>query len=170
MIPRFGEPPEARRHRLRPGAYALLVRDGRVLLTLQHAPQREYQLPGGGIDPGESQQQALHREVLEETGWRIGYLRHLGSYRRFCFMPDYDFWAEKLCTIWLARPVLRMGPPREPGHDAIWAPIWQVPSLLVDAGSRAFALRHLDHGGGTGGAGRRSISTAEMSSWRRPPA
>lgn len=139
MIPRFGPPPDRRAYRLRPGAYALLIRDGRALLTLQDAPVPEFQLPGGGIDPGESPLAALHREVREETGWRIGQARRLGSYRRFCYMPDYDFWAEKLCSVWLARPVLRLGPPDEPGHEAHWLPLARVPALLPDPGSRAFA-------------------------------
>ena len=73
MIPRYGTPREAgRRYTLRRGAYAILWRDGRVLLTHQDEPWPEFQLPGGGIDPGESPLRALHREVFEETGIRIG--------------------------------------------------------------------------------------------------
>lgn len=146
MIPRFGPPPGARAYRLRPGAYALLMRDGFALLTYQQAPEPEFQLPGGGIDPGESPLRALHREVAEETGWSIGGCRRLGAYRRFCFMPDYDFWAEKLCSVWIARPVLRLGPPREPGHQAHWVPLDRVAGLLPDPGSRAFVATALRHG------------------------
>ncbi len=137
MIPRYGTPPGRRAYRLRPGAYALLIRDGAALLTFQHAPEPEFQLPGGGIDLGESALAALHREVREETGWRIGYPRRFGAYRRFCYMPDYGFWAEKLCSIWLARPVARLGTPSEPGHEAHWVPLAQVTGLLPDPGSRA---------------------------------
>ena len=35
-------------------------------------------------------------------------------------MPEYDMWAEKLCHIYLARPVRPHGPPTEPGHIALW--------------------------------------------------
>ncbi|MDF3853191.1 NUDIX domain-containing protein [Paracoccus sp. P2] len=146
MIPRFGTPPGRRAHRLRPGAYGLLIRDGAALLTFQQAPAPEFQLPGGGIDPGESPLAALHREVREETGWSIGNPRRLGAYRRFCHMPDYGFWAEKLCTLWLARPVVRLGAPSEPGHEAHWVPLRQVAELLPDPGSRALvraALRRI---------------------------
>ncbi|MDQ7776435.1 NUDIX domain-containing protein [Paracoccus aminovorans] len=146
MIPRFGPPPGARDYRLRPGAYALLIRGDAALLTFQRAPVPEFQLPGGGIDPGESPLCALHREVAEETGWSIGGCRRLGAYRRFCFMPDYGFWAEKLCSVWIARPVLRRGPPREAGHEAHWVPLDQVARLLPDPGGRAFVTAALQRG------------------------
>ena len=91
-----------------------MIREGDdVLVTEQEAPQREFQLPGGGIDPGEGALRALHRECLEETGWRIRVLRRLGAFQRFAYLPEYDLWARKVCHIYLARPVLRHGePPR----------------------------------------------------------
>ena len=72
MIPRFGKPPEAgQKYTRRPGAYAILLRGSDMLVTYQGAPHDEFQLPGGGIDAGESPLVALHREVFEETGLSI---------------------------------------------------------------------------------------------------
>lgn len=145
MIRRYGNPPRpGQRHHLRPGAYGLLVRDGRLLLTHQATPEPEFQLPGGGIAPGETGLRALHREVFEETGWSIGAVRHLGSYRRFAFMPDYDRFAEKLCHVWIARPVLRLSAPIEPHHSIRWAGPDRAMDLLADPGARAF-LRRFRH-------------------------
>jgi len=139
MIRRFGQSREpGRQYRRRPGAYAVLWRGGRVLLTHQAEPWSEFQLPGGGIDPGESPLQALHREVLEETGWRIGGARRLGAFRRFTFMPEYDLWAEKLCTIYLARPVRQISPPLEPGHTAYFIAPDLAVDLLGNPGDAAF--------------------------------
>ena len=142
MIRRYGNPPQpGQPYRLRPGAYGLLARDGRLLLTRQAAPEPEFQLPGGGIDEGESALRALHREVFEETGWTIGNSRWLGSYRRFAFMPDHGRFAEKLCHVWIARPIRRLSAPTEPHHSAQWASPQAALDLLADPGARAFLAR-----------------------------
>lgn len=139
MIRRIDQPPQAgRQYRRRPGAYAVLMREGRVLLTHQATPWPEYQLPGGGIDPGEHPVPALHREVAEETGWSMQLVRRLGAFRRFTYMPEYDLWAEKLCTVYLARPILCLGPPTEPGHTAVWASPEAAVGLLANPGDRMF--------------------------------
>ncbi len=140
MIRRYGEAVKSgQRYRHRPGVYAILPLGGDLLLTCQQADPDDIQLPGGGIDPGESPLQALHREVFEETGWRIAGPRRLGAFRRFVFMPDYDMWGEKLCTIYLARPVRPHGPPREDGHRAVLLPARFAADRIGNAGDRAFA-------------------------------
>ncbi len=141
MIPVHGVREAGRRYRLRPGAYALLLREGRVLLTHQREPDDEFQLPGGGIDPGETPLAALHREVYEETGWRIGPARRLGAFRRFVFMPEYDLWAEKLCTVYLARPIRRLGLPTEPGHSVHWKRPRDAAALVGNPGDAALVRR-----------------------------
>ncbi|WP_172297882.1 NUDIX hydrolase [Pseudoruegeria sp. HB172150] len=140
MIRRYGEAVKPGvTYRRRPGVYALLPRDGGLLVTHQQEPQPEFQLPGGGIDPGESPVAALHREVFEETGWRIASPRRVGAYRRFTYMPEYDLWAEKVCHIYVAHPVRRHGPPTEPGHTAFWMDVVTATELLASEGDRAFA-------------------------------
>ncbi|MCE6952263.1 NUDIX hydrolase [Cereibacter sphaeroides] len=144
MIRRYGEAVQAgRRYRRRPGVYAVLLKGSEILTTFQEQPVPEFQLPGGGIDPGEHPVTALHREVREETGWRIGALRQIGAFRRFTYMPEYDLWAEKLCTIYVARPVRPLGPPTEPGHHAVWLPVEEALLRLGNAGDRAMLAQAL---------------------------
>lgn len=145
MIRRYGEAViRDQTYHMRPGAYAILTRGNNVLVTFQEEPLPEIQLPGGGIDPGESALQALHREVLEETGWSITQPRRLGAFRRFTFMPEYDRWSEKICHIYIARPALRHGPPREPGHTAFWLEASEAVGAIASDGDRAFMLRLFD--------------------------
>lgn len=138
MIRRYGVPPvRGVRYTLRPGAYAILPRGDEMLLTFQEAPHSEFQLPGGGIDPGEGAITALHREVIEETGWSIARPRRLGAFRRFVYMPEYAINAEKLCHIYIAHPVRQVSDPREDGHSAAWMPNATAVAMVSNDGDRA---------------------------------
>jgi 8-oxo-dGTP diphosphatase len=136
---RYGEPViPGKSYRTRPGVYAVILEGRDVLVTEQAEPQPEIQLPGGGIDPGEGALGALHRECLEETGWRIAVERRLGAFQRYAYMPEYDLWARKVCHVYLARPVRRHGAPAEPGHRALWMPIETAVGLVAVEGDRRF--------------------------------
>lgn len=143
MIKRVGQPPKANQsYRIRAGAYAILPLKGRFLMTAQTAPEFDVQLPGGGIDPGESPLQALHREVLEEIGWRIARPRRLGAFRRFVYMPDYDMWAEKLCHVYVAHPVRQITDPVEPDHATLVLSAPEAIAVLGNDGDRMFLSRY----------------------------
>ena len=74
------EGPEAPETRVVVGA--AIIRDGRVLACRRTAPPRAaglWELPGGKVEPGESREGALVREIAEElqldievTGWLDG--------------------------------------------------------------------------------------------------
>lgn len=81
----------------------------RILLMRAEVPEGTHDLwltPGGGMEPDESQQQALQREIWEETGQRVGDLtppvwtrRHTYQFRgatieqheTFYFVPTAPF-------------------------------------------------------------------------------
>lgn len=70
--------------------------DGRLLLIRRgNEPGRGlWSVPGGRVEPGESQHTALVREMLEETGLAVRPGRLVGSVRRGRYLiTDY------LCTI-----------------------------------------------------------------------
>ncbi|MDB5629632.1 MAG: hydrolase [Tardiphaga sp.] len=54
-------------------ASAIVFRDGRILLVRRaHDPGRgRWSVPGGRVEHGETLEQAVHREVAEETGLAI---------------------------------------------------------------------------------------------------
>ncbi|WP_298916109.1 NUDIX hydrolase [uncultured Roseobacter sp.] len=143
MMIRVGHAPRAdRRYVTRPGAYAVLPLNGGVLLTVQLGERADIQLPGGGIDKGESSIRALHREVMEETGWRIAKPRKLGAFKRFVFMPEYDIWAEKICHVFVARPVYQVAAPTEADHQSLWMSPERAAESLGNDGDRLFLARY----------------------------
>lgn len=57
---------------MRRAVRAIVVRDGKILLIHRNKFGSEYYtLPGGGIDAGETAEQALKREVQEECGFTV---------------------------------------------------------------------------------------------------
>ena len=49
----------------RPAAYGIVIHDGKILLTKENG---KFHLPGGGVELGEDPEDAVVREIREETG------------------------------------------------------------------------------------------------------
>ena len=136
---RFGPAPVAgQTYRDRPGAYAVIVSGGEVLLAEQGGALL---LPGGGIEAGESVLAALHREIREETGWRVAPVRRLGTFQRYAWLQEEERWCRKIAHIHLCRAVRRLGPPVEPDHVPVWVRAGLAVDLLYQDGERVFAAR-----------------------------
>ena len=74
--------PDAPLH-IRPSVRGIVIRDGKVLMV--HSRKYDYyKFPGGGIEAGEDHNEALCREVREETGFEVlpGSIREYGLVRR----------------------------------------------------------------------------------------
>lgn len=52
-------------------AYAFIVDGGQILLTWYNGATPQWTLPGGGVEFEESIEEAVVREVLEETGFEV---------------------------------------------------------------------------------------------------
>lgn len=71
----FGEKIAGAVYYNRPGAYLVDFRAGSIAVVRN---SRGMYLPGGGIKPMESREDALRRECLEETGRRVQLQRYIG--------------------------------------------------------------------------------------------
>ena len=119
---------------LRVAAYAVVVRDGAVLLARYTGsdPPR-WSLPGGGLDHGEDPRDAAVREVEEETGYRVE-LRQLltvESFRALLERPTGPVDHQSVCILYTAEVVGGALRPEVGGTSdtAAWIPLPEVRRL-----------------------------------------
>ena len=72
-VPQFGAQLEGRIYRDRPAVFGIAERDGEIALVRVEKPGHGawIDLPGGAVDPGEGETEALVREFGEETGLAV---------------------------------------------------------------------------------------------------
>ena len=93
---------------------AAVVRDGRVLAARRTRPEAaagRWELPGGKVEPGESAEAALVRELVEELGCTVEVLGWLAGVA--------PIGADHELTVAHARLLDGEPEPREDGHDAL---------------------------------------------------
>ena len=90
---------------------AAIVREGRVLAARRSSPAAlagGWEFPGGKVEPGETERQALVRECVEELGVRVRLGERVG--------PDTELPAGRTLKVWLAaiEPANRSGGGTDP--------------------------------------------------------
>ena len=73
-------------------AVRAIILEGHRLLMVYSPVNGDYKFPGGGIEPGESHEQALAREVQEECGAALaGIQKALGQVHEYDFAQEPEF-------------------------------------------------------------------------------
>jgi 8-oxo-dGTP diphosphatase len=144
----------------RVAAYAVVVERERLLLTRlseRTGAGGRWNLPGGGLDPGESPAAAVVREVAEETGQVVDDVRLVEVMSQHWVGPSVrgveDYHAVRLLHVARCRR-----PTRPVVHDvggstseARWVPLEELDAVPVVASVpvalRAVGLAQGDHGG-----------------------
>lgn len=87
-----------------------------------------WEIPAGRVDPGETPEAAARREVLEETGWRVGDLRLLVTYQPTNGLSDQVF------HLYLGAGAVHVGDPSDPGEAerVEWVPVEALRALARD--------------------------------------
>jgi len=110
-----------------------VVKDGQgrlLLIKRGHEPGAGlWSLPGGRIEPGETDAEALVREMLEETGLKVAPGGLLGSVKRPGLDGDVIDIRDYAATV--ISGTLRAG---DDAADAMWASVADLGSLAVTDG------------------------------------
>lgn len=133
-------PTDSRRYPVRPvlGVGALIFDQGRVLLVERgRAPLiGEWSLPGGGVESGERLEDAIVREVFEETGLEVSVTSLALVFERI--MPDPEGQCEYHYVLIDFYCSIQSGDLR-PGDDSrsvAWFDLSSLDTLVVTAGTR----------------------------------
>ena len=127
-VPIFGERDQKAEYVPRPSAYALLPNSAGLLAVVK--TDRGHYLPGGGLEAGESADDAVRRECMEECGIEVRNLRPLGAAVQFLFAPG-EGWFRLEGDFFIADSV-------EPGSGSANGLRWIEPSAAAELMSRAF--------------------------------
>lgn len=110
--------------KLQPAARAIIwnqMRDSILLVKRQDLPV--WELPGGGIEPDETPEKAVIREILEETGLTIQTLNPVGIYYPLCRLASLSYTFE--CMSYTGIPTIS-----EESADIAFFPIDRLPKHL----------------------------------------
>ena len=68
---------------------AIIIEDGKILLSHETKENGSYMSPGGGIEEGETSEQCVEREVREETGFIVKAIRPFITINEYCYDTLY---------------------------------------------------------------------------------
>ncbi len=99
-------------------AYGVILNDDREILVVE--VNGKFHLPGGGVDEGEDEKEAIKRETLEETGYAISDLKLICKANQY--LPNASMGPmNKLGTFYKARAISQDLSVRvEPDHEPKW--------------------------------------------------
>ena len=141
-------------------ALAVVRRGNQFLLVHERKHSQGWYLPGGRVEPGESFEQAVRRETLEETGLPI----ELEGIVRIEHAPSPD--GTRLRMFFLAHPLDDRPPrttPDEESLGAAWVRLEELPGYRLRAEDLRDILAYVARGCFVGPLG---MLTIEGGPWR----
>ena len=116
-------------------AVRAVILQGHQLLLVYSPVTREYKLPGGGVDEGETLEAALAREVLEECGARLTrVVREIGSIVEYAHAKEPEFETFKMAShIFLCEADAFVAPQALEGYEIRlgFQPVWVEPGVAL---------------------------------------
>ena len=133
-ILQFGTPDPNLVYKPREGAYGILLKEGRIACAQIGYTRFTYDFPGGALDPGETAEEALRREYLEEVGLEVTVGRLVTQFDHYWIHDDgtpYNNRCSIFETEWARdRPEAKS----EADHELVWLPPLEVIKRLKNEG------------------------------------
>lgn len=101
----------------REGAYIIPIKGNKIGVV---KTPKGYFLLGGGINEGESQEQAIKRECLEEAGYTVNIMKKLCSAEAYTRHPSIGFF-HPIQAYYIGELLEKVQEPIESDHELIWA-------------------------------------------------
>jgi len=141
-VPQFGKKLPGRDYPPRPGAYALVFNAAGEILLVEEGGY--FWLPGGGVEAGETYEQGLAREMLEETGYAVEILSEIGRANEFTQDPINKQFRDKHCAFYAVRLIGESKGPQLAENHPQWMRVDDALAKLYDETHRWVVKRALD--------------------------
>lgn len=139
-IPEFGTRLDGVDYVDRPGIYALIENDDEHIAVIETGTG--YFLPGGGIDPGESDVEALKRELWEEIGYQGSLIAGMGEAIEYIKASPEDKYYRIRSRFYKVQLGAKIGEGIEKDHRLVWLSKDDAIKMLTRH-SQAWAVRNL---------------------------
>lgn len=121
----------------RKGAYIIPIKDGKIGVV---KTPKGYFLLGGGIDDGETHEQAIRRECLEEAGYIVNIKQKLCSAETFTNHPQIGYF-HPIQTYYIGELLEKVQEPIESDHEFMWVEYDQLKDKMF-AEMQNWAIEH----------------------------
>ena len=131
-VPEFGTKHDGIVYIDRPGVYAVIENNDQQIAVI--GTSRGYFLPGGGIEAGESDVDALKREIIEEIGYQALVLVEIGETVEYIQAYNEERYYQIRSKFYKVQLGSKVGEGIEKDHQLVWLSQEDAYKLLMRQG------------------------------------
>ncbi|MBQ8901762.1 MAG: NUDIX hydrolase [Bacilli bacterium] len=130
--------------RIRVGARGIIFNNENKIAILNKQKKNEYKLVGGGVESGETPEEAFEREVLEETGHKIKIDKKIGVIKEIKSHDNF----EQVSHVFVAHIIGKCGTPnftekeKDEGSKLMWVDLDEAMTLIKNCESNLVASKY----------------------------
>ena len=106
------------KYKPRPGAYAIIIGENEKKVGIVTDGDGFFYL-GGGIEKGETELEALKRELIEESGYSIKNIKEFKTVGEYLYAENKGY-LEVIANVYIAEFDKKVAEPIEKDHTVLW--------------------------------------------------